>query len=87
MINIEIFAPHFQIELSSKNNQKVLNRSKKKLQPNIDYNILFEFFLNLNALDTNEQQSVYVNVNPSDSNEHINGHITAEEILYVFKIL
>jgi hypothetical protein len=60
---------------------KILGGHKRKQQPNIEINTLYEFFKDLNTKGPDEQQSTTLqNELPNDSNVHINGYISQNEI-------
>ena len=55
---------------------------KRKQQPNIEINTLYDVFKDLNTKGPDEQQSTTLqNELPNDSNVHINGYISQNEIL------
>jgi hypothetical protein len=59
-----------------------------KQQPNIEINTLYEFFKDLNTKGLDEQQSTTLqNELPNDSNVHINGYISQNEIFKCIKNL
>ena len=61
---------------------------KRKQQPNIEINTLYEFCKDLNTKGPDEQQSTTLqNELPNDSNVHINGYISQNEILKCIKNL
>jgi hypothetical protein len=54
---------------------------KRKQQPNIEINTFYDFFKDLNTKGPDEQQSTTLqNELPNDSNVHINGYISQNEI-------
>jgi hypothetical protein len=56
---------------------KILGGHKRKQQPNIEINTLYDFFKDLNTKGPDEQQSTTLqNELPNDSNVHINGYIS-----------
>jgi hypothetical protein len=57
---------------------KILGEHKRKQQPNIEINILYEFVKDLNTKGPDEQ--TLQNVLPNDSNVHIIGYISQNEI-------
>jgi hypothetical protein len=61
---------------------------KRKKQPNIEINTLYDFFKDLNTKGLDEQQSTTLqNELPNDSNVHINGYISQNEIFKCIKNL
>jgi hypothetical protein len=57
------------------------NPDKFQEQPNIEINTLYEFFKDLHTKGPDEQQSTTLqNELPNDSNVHINGYISQNEI-------
>jgi hypothetical protein len=67
---------------------KILGGHKRKQQPNIEINTLYDFFKDLNTKGSDEQQSTTLqNELPNDSNVHINGYISQNEIFKCIKRL
>jgi hypothetical protein len=67
---------------------KILGQHKRKQQPNIEINTLYECFKDLNTKGSDEQQSTTLqNELPNDSNVHINGYISQNEIFKCIKNL
>jgi len=67
---------------------KILNKNKRKKQPDIDIDILHDFFKTLNTKDpTAEQLTAPANEFQNDINEDINRYINKNEILYCIKNL
>jgi hypothetical protein len=57
---------------------KILGEHKRKQQPNIEINTFYEFVKDLNTKGPDVQ--TLQNVLPNDSNVHINGYISQNEI-------
>ena len=67
---------------------KILGEHKRKQQPNIEINTLYKFFKDLNTKGPDEQESTTLhNELPNDSNVHINGYISQNEIFKCIKNL
>jgi hypothetical protein len=67
---------------------KILGGRKRKQQPNIEINTLYEFFKDLNTKGPDEQQSTTLqNELPNNSNVHVTGYISQNEIFKCIKNL
>ena len=67
---------------------KILGKNKRKQQQNIEINTLYEYFKDLNTKGPDEQQSTTLqNERPNDSNVHIYGYISQNEIFKCIKNL
>ncbi|VDI28266.1 Hypothetical predicted protein [Mytilus galloprovincialis] len=69
---------------------KILNKGKKKKQPDIDIGKLHDFFKNLNAAPEDDQSVRFPDIDPMQSeqlNENINSPFSQDEILRCIKKL
>jgi hypothetical protein len=90
----EIYCKKFSDDLNNasrdnpKHFWKILGGRKRKQQPNIEINTLYEFFKDLNTKGPDEQQSTTLqNELPNNSNVHVTGYISQNEIFKCIKYL